>query len=314
MDIGNQEKWVAGVAGRLRLLGAGMQDESMTNRRNFFSDEIMQALEEIPSSERENYLDALLSAFPGGESVDKAVEPVETTEAFIDEMPTIDEIPTQEIVDELAKRASSLSADERRDLVSRLENCGLIVAQQVSGSYEELPEELAKRLSLPVGEKINSRSAVLVLSKLIGIILDLDQLVWVVWKTLSPRSPIRRESQAETSEIVRNLGRYIKGDTDIPLADVVQPLERSRQLTAGLLGAIGPVGSTFARKFAQRFSPDDIRNDVRREGGGFLKMIEIKCWNRYEQLAKDLNEDQIEYEVREAITKYAESLITGKTF
>ena len=70
---------------------------------------------------------------------------------------------------------------------------------------------------------------------------------------------------AEASEIARNLGRYITGNTDTPLTDVVQPLERSRQLTAGLLGAIGPVGSTFARKFARRFSPDDIRNDVRRE-------------------------------------------------
>ena len=304
----NQEEWVNKVAGQLRLLGASMQDESISNRQNFFSDEIKQALKEIPASERENYLNLLLSVFPGGESGEKAIEPVETTDTSVDEM------PTQEIVDELVKRVPALSADERRDLVSRLEGCGLIVAQQVSSSYEELPEELAKRLSLPVGEKINSRNAVLILAKLIGIILDLDQLVWAVWKTLSPRSRIRRESQAEASEIVRNLGRYVTGDTDIPLTDVVQPLERSRQLTAGLLGAIGPVGSTFARKFAQRFSPDDIRNDVRREGGGFLKMTEIKCWNRYEQLAKDLNGDQIEYEVREAITKFAEAIITGKTF
>lgn len=308
MHVENQEEWVTRVAGRLRLLGASMQDEPAANRRDFFSDEIKQALEAIPSSERKNYLDVLLSAFPGGESGEEAIAPVETAGASIDEM------PIQEIVDELVTRASSLSADERRDLVSRLESCGVIVPQQVSSSYEELPEELAKRLSLPVGEKINSRNAVLILSKLIGIILDLDQLVWTVWKTLSPRSRIRRESQAEASEVVRKLGRYITGDTDVPLADVVQPLERSRQLTAGLLGAIGPIGSTFARKFVQRFSPDDIRKDVKREGGGFLKMLEIKCWNRYELLAKDLNEDQVEHEVREAITKYAESLITGKTF
>lgn len=308
MHVEEQEEWVVEVAGKLRLLGASMQDESATNRRDFFSDEIKQALEAIPSSERENYLDRLLSAFPVGESGGKAIEPVETVGASIDEM------PTKEIVDELVKRAADLSADERHDLVARLEDCGVIAPQQVSSSYEELPEELAKRLSLPVGEKVNSRNVVLVLSKLIGIILDLDQLVWAVWKTLSPRSPIRRKSPSEACEVVRKLGRYITGDTDVSLADVTQPLERSRQLTAGLLGAIGPVGSTFARKFAQRFSPDDIRKDVKREGGGFLQMTEVKCWNRYELLAKDLNEDQVEHELREAITKYAESLITGKTF
>ena len=91
-------------------------------------------------------------------------------------------------------------------------------------------------------------------------------------------------------------------------------MERSRQLTAGLLGAIGPVGKTIARKHAQRFSPDNIREHVRREGGGFLKVLEIKCWNRYELLAKDLNADQVEHEIREAITGYAEALITGETF
>ena len=308
MDMENQDEWVSRVAGRLRLLGASMQDEPATHRRDFFSDEIKQALEEIPASERKNYLDVLLSAFPGGEFGGKAIAPVEIAG------PSISEMPVREIVDELVTRTSSLSADERQDLVSRLEGSGLIAPQQTSSSYEELPEKLAKRLALPAGEKIDSRHAVLVLSKLIGIILDLDQLVWAVWKALSPRSQIRRESQAEGSEVVRKLGRYLTGDTEVPLADVVQPLERSRKLTAGLLGAIGPVGRTFARKFAQRFSPDDIRKDVRREGGGLLKALETKCWNRYELLAKDLTEDQVERDVRETITKYAESLITGKTF
>jgi hypothetical protein len=310
MHVENQEEWATRVAGKLRLLGASMQDESVTNCRDFFEGEIKQALEAIPSSEKGNYLDVLLSSFPGGESGgEAAIDTVET------KGPSIDEMPIQEIVDELVKRAAFLSADERRELVSRLESCGLIVPQQISSSYEELPEELAKRLSLPVGEKINSRNAVLVLSKLVGIILDLDQLVWKVWKTLSPNSRVQRESQSGVSGVVHKLGRYITGDTDVPLADVVQPLDRSRQLTAGLLGAIGPVGSTIARKFAQRFSPDDIRKHVKREGSGFIKILdEVKYWNRYELLAKDLNADQVDREIREEITRYAEALITGRTF
>lgn len=308
MKVEKKEVWAARLASQLRLLGANMQEETTTGRCEFFTDEIKQALEGIPQFDHESYLDALASAFPGGEIGSVVVSSGEENEM------SLADLSTNDLMDELVTRSSLLSANERRSLVSRLETSGLIVTQQVSSSYEELPEELAKRLSLPAGEKVNSRHALLLMSKLIGIILDLDQLVWAVWKALSPRSRIRRDSQAGVTEIGRNIGRYLTGDTNMPLADVVQPLERSRQLVAGLLGAIGPVGSTFARKFAQRFSPDDIRKDAKREGGSFLKAIEVRCWARYEILAKDLSEDQVEHDIREAISEYAESLISGRKF
>ena len=309
MQVETIDEWVARVAGRLRLLGANLQDESPATRQNFLTDELKLELDAVPVVQRNDYLSALRSVFPIGE-LGGTVEPATTHQAA----PAVDELPLQVIVDELVTRSAYLSADERSELVRRLENCGLILPQQLSSNLEELPEELAKRLSLPVGERVNSRHAFLVLSKLVSIVLDLEQLVWVVWKTLSPRSRIRRESLSGGSEVGRNIGRYLTGDNSVPLADVVEPLERSRQLIAGLLGAIGPVGSNFARKFSQRFSPDDIRKHVRHDKKGFLKGLEVKCWEHYELMASDLTEDQVEHEIHDAITKFAESLIISDKY
>ena len=106
------------------------------------------------------------------------------------------------------------------------------------------------------------------------------------------------------------LGRYLAGEAEISVAQIAAQFDRSRQLTAGILAAIGPSGRNYARRHVQRYSPEAIRDVVKTESGSSLfASQEAKCWKKYTDLSTDLNETTIETEIQDAIVKYAEDLM-----
>jgi hypothetical protein len=175
-----------------------------------------------------------------------------------------------------------------------------------------LSEAVSKRLGTKELISVNQEQATFLLNKLLPLLVILDQLVWTVWKNIAPESRIKRQSgnilsiPAMIRDLVTQSRSYREDEMD-PVFD------KTQQLAAGLIGAIGPMGRTYGRKQAAKFSPIGIQDMVKREGtkGPFLGGDEAKCWIKYNELFEDLNEDQIEQEIHQAIVRYTEDLMRG---
>jgi len=88
---------------------------------------------------------------------------------------------------------------------------------------------------------------------------------------------------------------------EISVAQIAAQFDRSRQLTAGILAAIGPSGRNYARRHVQRYSPEAIRDVVKTESSSTLfTSLEAKCWKKYSDLSTELNETTIETEIQDA--------------
>jgi hypothetical protein len=143
---------------------------------------------------------------------------------------------------------------------------------------------------------------------LLEMVVTLDHLIWNVWKNVAPKSSVHREQGNENPR--RTIGRYLAGDREVATRQITQMLEKTRQLTAGLLSAIGPAGEIFAQKHLEKFSPEKIRAGVESKSPGFISNVELKCWRRYLELSADLSGQAVETQMVDGIVAYTEELIS----
>jgi uncharacterized tellurite resistance protein B-like protein len=291
----DDSRWVSGLAARLRVLQANFADEQPTLRQSYVVDEIERALKQIPSNRRKQCLSVLADQFPAWQS---ATEPVTAGKL---KPPTAEALLQQFI--ELTKE---LPEEARAELVKKLELAGLAPKVKPPALLELTPEA-QRKLGLGPDDHLDGERAAKLLGCLTDVTLALDQLVWVLWKQLGPKSNIRREA-----DISRLLGPYLKGDAETSTPLVVQALERTRRLIAALLGGVGGAGKSYAAKYTQRFSPEAILSLAQLDRG-FMKSLEVNAWEKFVHLSKQYaNEPAIESEIQEAIAKRAENLMVGR--
>ena len=296
--LSEETLWASGLASRLRLIQANFADDPPATRHNYITEEIERALKNVVSSKKKIYLNALAERFPSWQAGQPAPVPENKTDAA-------PETPESLLV-RLMEAAQGLSPEMREDFSKRLQQAGL--GSRSQGSAEvNLPPELQKKLGMAADRPLNVERAVRLLAAMSDLVLALDQLVWTLWKQLAPRSNIRKEI-----ELTKLAGPYLGGDTEVSTQQMVQALERTRRLIAGLIGAVGRAGSSYAKKHVSRFAPEEIKILAEMEKG--WAGIEQKCWRKYEELYKDhASEPAIENEIQETIAKSAENLILGRS-
>lgn len=173
-----------------------------------------------------------------------------------------------------------------------------------------LSESICKRLGARDQLEADPRQASYLLNRSLSFVLTLDQLVWTVWKNIAPTSRHKRQT-GKVLSLPSMIRDTLSGTRSHREEDMTAVFEKTRQLAAGLIGAIGPMGRTFGRRQAAKFSPQGIQDMVRREGtrAGFMGGEEVKCWKKYNDLFEDLQEDVIEQDLHQAIVKYTEDLL-----
>ena len=291
--------WAREVATRLWALQTSFADDLPDQRKQYLIEEIKGSLQAVVMSKWPEYLNALAHRFPGPERIDAALanaataptEPVEKT--------------VEELVEELFRRATELTKEAKSELAARMESIGLTVGHERGLS---LPPELRGKLGLTPDQSLDEERLCKLLAALLEMVAALDQLTWNLWKTIAPQSVVRRDS-GEASR--RVFGRYLAGDREVATLQISQMLERTRQLLAGLLSAIGPAGETYARNHLETFSPEKIRATVEGGSSGFLSNLEQKCWRRYVTLANELNGPAVEKQIVDAIVGYTEQVVLG---
>jgi hypothetical protein len=295
---------VTAVANRLRLVQADLADKDPKERQEYLAEEVERALSSLVPEQRKAFLEHLAERFPSWDSqVDVQIQqgaPGGATAADMREL-----ADPNFLVARLVKVVQGLKDTERQVLAERLREANLVPAS--SGQWPAQTADAARSaLQLSKGAGLDAGRVLDALMMLANFSVSLDQLIWRMWTTIAPRSDVRKPAPLRET-----VAKFVSGDQNVPRGQVTQDLEKLRQLTAALISAVSQVGRQFASRHLARFAPTEIEAAAGMEGGGFLTSKEVKCWRRYCELARALDEATIDSQIMESISEYAQSLIKG---
>jgi hypothetical protein len=293
--LSEESLWANALAARLKVLQANFADDDANTRQDFITQEIQQALKGTVPDKRKILLNALAERFPAAQAASSVV---------VDSAPAAPQTP-EALLERLVNLAPTLSAEQRASFAQQLQHAGFATEKADPGFT--LPPEVLKRIGLEGSASINTERGAKTFGMLIDMVLTLDQLVWTLWKQIAPRSVVRKEA-----EFAKLSGEYLSGSAEVSSAQVLQSLERTRRMIAGLLGGLGRAGSAYARERARLFDPTAIQAVAGAEKK-FTESLEFACWRVYVRLCKEYGaEAAIEKGIQEALTKAAENLILGR--
>jgi len=296
--LSEEALWASGLAARLKVIQSNFADDPSSVRTGYITEEIERALKPVSPTRRKAHLASLAERFPAWEGVrSTAQSDVKTGSA---------PVSPEDLVATLVELAPTLSPEARAAFAAQLHGAGLSIKESAD-AFLEIPPELQKKLGLAPGKKLQLERAIKLLAITTDLALVLEQLSWALWKQLAPKSTIRKET-----EFSRLAGSYLAGDGEVSSAQLTQPVEKTRRLIAGLLGAVGRAGSAYAKKYVGRLSPEVIEDWAKMEKK-WNESLETACWRKFVQQAKEhASEPAIEHEIQEAISKAAENLILGR--
>ncbi len=300
-------KWAAQTAAQLRLLQADCTDVDPGEREHYLHEEIRRSLKDVVREKHPQYLQALATQFPTGEG-EGGEKPAASANGHA---VTPADLTPEELLAQMVKIAPLLPRRKLQEFGLELQQAGYLELQ-TTALADAPPPELLKRFPMDPLAQVDLQRLYRLLIVLADFVLSLDQLGWNLWKAMSPKSQVRRDATFD-GDLRKAGGRYLSGDTEVSIGQLTQIIDRLRQLTAGLIGAIGPAARSFSQRHLARFGPDAIKDLAGMESGGMFANAEQKNWRKYVQLAKDLNEDSIEAEMVDCVARYAEGLMRGTT-
>ena len=292
------------TANRLHLIQVDFADESEQTRKDYLCEEIERALKIVLPEERNEFLQRLQERFPIGDiaTLPKLKEQQDKSISITDEAKLQD---ADFLVHSLLEIFPKLPAGQKESITKRLQQ--ISSGSQVRVDYsDETIEKLRTKLQLGDEPDFDAEHLAELIVLLANFVYKLEPLVWNTWRKLSPRSSIRR-----SGELKKTVGQFLSNDSNISQENLENELKELQQLTAGIITAIGRVGSQFAKQHLAKFSPSEISSLVKMEHRSVLVSHEVKCWRKFLELADTLNEDSIETAITKAIVDYVDSLVKG---
>ena len=294
----NEAQRLAAVANRLRLVQADFADESADVRQEHLSEILRHALSELLPDQRKEFLEALRSWFPTWDATAyRAASRTKAASQSITDQREWNDVSY--VLERLIELAQDLPADQREALIGRLRAEGLS-----SGDGPDWPAEVAvavkKQLGVDEARSLDPARVLEMELRLAEFADTLDQLAWRMWRTIAPRAQLR-----PTANLKSTMSRFVTGQADVPLSRTIEDL---RHLVASLLGAVSQVGRDFAQRHLAKFSPTEIEALTDMERGGFLVAKEVRCWRKYVELSKTLDEALIEREIMQIIERFVGSM------
>jgi hypothetical protein len=220
------------------------------------------------------------------------------------------ETSPEALVEALIRLAPQLPAQKLQEFGVQLQHAGYSVTRAASTTEAPSPE-LVKLLSLPAGKAVDQRRAGQLIALLGDFYVLVETLIWSVWQQVSPQSRFRRETGGP--DVKRLSAGYLTGEAGVTLEQIAEHLDKTRLLSAGLLGAAGGAGRTFAERFGAEFSPDNLmalaKTDAELGKIGMTAKDEARGWRKFKKHFLMMNEDAIEDRIRTAIAHQAENLI-----
>ncbi len=291
-------KLAEALARRLSFLQTALAEEPADEREGKLADEINRALQQVSDAERKKCLDTLVRLFPSW-----VPDPGSATNLH-DKKKTV-----TELADALCEASGTLSHEERRALSRRLVMAGLItnMGEEVT---DDAFSEIRNRLKMADSERLDAQRMGRVFASMHEMVCALDQLAWNIWRTMAPRSGMKREQgMPELRTVIK---RALLGDESISSTQVASQLENTRRLIASLIASIDSAGLEFAETFHGKYSPDAIRHLASREGkSGLFENHDARLWQRYVECYASNTPSIIHASVRDHLVRHAETLACG---
>jgi len=303
---GELRQKLSAVTNRLRLIQIELGDETPETRREYITEEVKRALAGVPREHQEAFLANLKAMFPTWDP-NVVVAPPRAAQG-----PTPTDLREMNdpsfLVGRLTELAKSLSDDQKETISRRLRDAGLAAGDSGAGISPKIAELLRQRLNVPEGKGLSGDRILELTMLLAEFVCTLDQVVWPTWRQMN-----RRGSAKRPVELKQTIGRHAGGDPEVPSGQIISDLEKLRKLIVAMISGVGRVGHQFAEQHLARFDPSEISSLVKLEGKGFLVSHEIKCWRKYEELAKSLNGEFIQDEMMKIMVDLVQRLSQGIT-
>lgn len=302
---GDIAKRANALAHRLRLVQADFVDQPEQARREILAEEVERALKGMTGEDRQALLLELGERFPAWDQNVQVAAVAAAPQSTMDQKELRD---PSFLVSRLEALAGSLSEAERTAIAERLKKVGMATAGEGN-----LPAGPAKGLLAAVGSAEGSAldaGRVLELTEmLVAFTLVIDQLVWRIWRDLSPSSSIKRPASFKA-----DMARFISGDQDMARGQVRDDIERLRKVLAGLTSAAPRAGELFASRHVENLAPAAVEHLATR---GPMPMMgnakETACWRKYLELARGLDNETLTRDLLLMWGEAAEKIITGGT-
>lgn len=292
------------AASRLRMVQAGFADEGEQQQQEYLGGELDELLKTMAPAEQQAFLAGLLEHFSPSMRAGVPGRAADGREQTACEAgPSLD---SDALIDALTRALPTLSDVQKRSLIKAL---GQDVMHP-SGSAAVASVEAAKRLRASLqthGEsELREDKVVELTSLLVEFVTRLEPLIAGVWGKVSPRSSIR-----PSRNFRKAAGGFLE-EEGVPVTAVAQELTVLLQFVTAVVAGVGHAGDEFANRWSSLLSPEAISTVAEMKKGGLLKTREAKCWEQYcVQAEEHLSRDSIEKELREAIGRYAESVLKG---
>jgi hypothetical protein len=262
---------VVATANRLRVIQTDFADQSEQVRKEYLQDEVQSALAGIVPEQRQVFLEQLQERFPtwdrvaftpaaaaagGGGGGDGA-----TARSSFDQKELKD---WTFLLSKLLELAPTLPLQARQTIAQQLAGAGL-TPPNLGGVSPQRAASLKAKLQLAPNETVQPDRGAELLEMLSEFAVRLDTLMWNTWKQIASQSDIKRASAATLQKVI---GRFAAGDQNVPSGQVLADVDRLRKLTAAMISAVGQVGRKFGEDQVNQFSPAQIEDLVKAQGGG----------------------------------------------
>ena len=296
---------VTAAANRLRMVQYDLADEEPQVRQDYLADELRRALEEVPTAQRQQFLQRLEDRFPSWDSQVAVAAPAQEAvpRSAVDERELSD---ASFLVSRLIKVAPSLSEAERQVVKDRLAAADLARTKTTVGFRADAVDALAVLLDLDKAAAPDPERGLAAVDLLMTAAVDLDKMIWKTWREIAPKEKLR-----DPGKLKSNLARWLAGDEDISRTEVGESLEHLRRMIASMILAIRNAPREWTHRHLEKMSVAAIESLVDFEGTKLLESRDVKCWRKYRELAEGLDEVSIAREILQVVAEYAGRILEG---
>lgn len=288
------------IASRIRLIQVDFADDTPEKRQAFLADEIERALGDQTPARRRALLSELLERFP---TWNAQMLSSESSDGGKDE---IANSGVSALLDRLIELAPNMTSEDRLTVTTRLEEAGVITRQTRDGWSLNTEDAVTDKLGFDKNVPLDPERVLQLFAEQSALITQLEKIVQATWRELAPRG----SAISADGDLAKMFERFATGDDDISRSQVGEELERTRQLTAAMIAAIGRLGRVLAENLAKQYSPA-VLEQAARQDKRWHEGVEIAAWRLFKERAEGLDETELDREVRRLLVEYTESVARG---
>ncbi|MEX0885059.1 MAG: hypothetical protein WD009_01350 [Phycisphaeraceae bacterium] len=287
----------AALASRLRLLQVDFADAPAAERQEHLAEELDRALATQSPEQRKATLGELMTHFPAWQNDDEPPTPAAGESEELSD-PAV-------LVTRLVDLAAGLDDKQRRAIAQRLAGADLVPEQEGAGWSAEAAAQAREKFQVAADAAVDARRTLQIAGELAEFAINLERIVRSTWRELAPKSDLLSNRRLQVQ-----LSAFVAGDEDVSRTQVIEELERVRQMAAGMIAAVGQVGRQFTARYASKLAPLEIET-LARHDKRWHESADVACWRKFKELAEAMDEAAMEREVKQIITDYTTSLVKG---